>query len=232
MTPKKKPATRSKKAVGNKAPSVGDRKKSRITVLIADDHSVVREGLVSLITRKADMTVIGEASNGREAVELWKQHHPDVTLLDLRMPELDGVSTLKEIREKDEKARIIVLTTFDGDEDIYRAIQAGAKGYLLKDVPREALIDSIRRVYAGETCLPVHLANKLAERIRGGSVSEREIDVLKLMAQGKSNKEIGSMLFISEGTVKSHVKSIFAKLNVISRTEAVANASRRGLIQL
>src|SRR2546421_3926636 len=232
MTPKKKPATSSKKTVGGKTPALGDKKKSRITVLIADDHSVVREGLVSLITRKADMTVIGEASNGREAVDLWKQHHPDVTLLDLRMPELDGVSTLKEIREKDEKARIIVLTTFDGNEDIYRAIQAGAKGYLLKDVPRAALIDSIRRVHAGETCIPVHLANKLAERVRRESVSEREIDVLKLMAQGKSNKEIGSVLFISPGTVKSHVKSIFAKLKVNTRAEAVANAAHRGLIQL
>ena len=119
-------------------------KKPRIAVLIADDHSVVREGLVSLIRRKPDMLVVAEASNGREAVDLWKQHHPDVTLLDLRMPELDGVSAIKEIRAGDEHARIIVLTTFDGDEDIYRAIQAGAKGYLLKDVPREALMDCIR----------------------------------------------------------------------------------------
>ena len=207
-------------------------KKSRISVLIADDHTVVREGLVSLIRRKPDMTVLGEATNGREAVDLWKQYHPDVTLLDLRMPELDGVSAIKEIREHDEHARIIVLTTFDGDEDIYRAIQAGAKGYLLKDVPREALMDSIRRVHAGETCVPVHLAAKLAERVSGETLSSREIDVLKLMAQGKSNKEIGSALFISEGTVKSHVKAIFAKMNVISRTEAVASATRRGLIQL
>jgi DNA-binding NarL/FixJ family response regulator len=207
-------------------------KKSRIGILIADDHTVVREGLVSLIQRKPDMTVIGEAKNGREAVDLWKQHRPDVTLLDLRMPELDGVSAIKEIRDQDEHARIIVLTTFDGDEDIFRAIQAGAKGYLLKDVPREALMDSIRRVHAGETCVPVHLAAKLAERVSGETLSSREIDVLKLMAQGKSNKEIGSTLFISEGTVKSHVKAIFAKMNVISRTEAVASATRRGLIQL
>ena len=207
-------------------------KKSRISVLIADDHTVVREGLVSLIRRKPDMTVLGEATNGREAVDLWKQHRPDVMLLDLRMPELDGVSAIKEIREHDADAHIIVLTTFDGDEDIYRAIQAGAKGYLLKDVPREALMDSIRRVHAGETCVPVHLAAKLAERVSGETLSSREIDVLKLMAQGKSNKEIGATLFISEGTVKSHVKAIFAKMNVISRTEAVANATRRGLIQL
>jgi len=233
MTFKKKTAASSKKSArkpksgAKKAPKVGDAKKSRITVLIADDHSVVREGLVSLITRKTDMTVVGEAANGREAVDLWKKHHPD-----LRMPELDGVGALKEIRSNDEKARIIVLTTFDGDEDIYRAIQAGAKGYLLKDAPREALMDCIRRVHAGETCVPVHLAAKLAQRVSGETLSEREIDVLKLMAQGKSNKEIGSALFISEGTVKSHVKAIFAKMNVISRTEAVANATRRGLIQL
>ena len=215
-----------------KTPVKSAPKKPRIRVLIVDDHSVVREGLVSLISRKADMTVVGEAANGREGVELWKEHRPDVTLLDLRMPELDGVGVIKEIRGSDEKARFVVLTTFDGDEDIFRAIQAGAKGYLLKDVPRDALMDCIRRVHAGETCVPVHLAMKLAERVSGETLSEREVDVLKLMALGKSNKEIGSALFISEGTVKSHVKSIFAKLNVISRTEAVANATRRGLIQL
>src|SRR5437868_8149596 len=187
MTSKKKTAATSRKAAkkpksdAKKMPKVGDTKKPRIAVLIADDHSVVREGLVSLITRKADMTVVGEAANGREAVNLWKQQRPDVTLLDLRMPELDGVSTLKEIRENDAKARVIVLTTFDGDEDIYRAIQAGAKGYLLKDAPRDALMDCIRRVYAGETCVPVHLAAKLAQRVSGETLSEREIDVLKLM---------------------------------------------------
>jgi DNA-binding NarL/FixJ family response regulator len=207
--------------------------KLQIRVLIADDHGVVREGLVSLIQRnKADMTVVGEAANGREAVELWKQDRPDVTLLDLRMPELDGVDAIREIRACDDKARIIVLTTFDGDEDIYRAIQAGAKGYLLKDVPREALMDSIRRVHAGETSVPVHLVAKLAERVSGETLSKREIEVLKLMAKGKSNKEIGATLFISEGTVKSHGKAIFAKMNVASRTEAVAEATRRGLLRL
>jgi two-component system NarL family response regulator len=207
-------------------------KKPRIGVLIADDHSVLRQGVVSLIGFEADMTVVAEASDGREAVELWKRHRPDVMLLDLRMPELDGVGVIKQIRAEDENTRIVVLTTFDGDEDIYRAIQAGAKGYLLKDVPREALIDCIRRVHAGETCVPVQLANRLAKRLSDKSVSEREIDVLKLMARGKRNKEIGSALFISAGTVKSHVKSIFAKLNVNSRAEAVASAAHRGLIQL
>jgi DNA-binding NarL/FixJ family response regulator len=213
-------------------PHQTSQKKSRIGVLIADDHSVVREGLVSLIHRKPDMKVVGEASNGREAVELWKQHRPDVTLLDLRMPDLDGVGTIRQIREHDGNAHIVVLTTFDGDEDIFRAIQAGAKGYLLKDVPREALMDCIRRVHAGETCVPLHLAAKLAERVSGETLSARETDVLKVIAQGKSNKEIGSALFISEGTVKSHVKAIFSKMNVVSRTEAVARATRRGLIQL
>ena len=226
-----KPASKSQ-SVAKKTAEVGHGKKLRISVLIADDHSVVRAGLVSLIEDKVDMRVAGEASNGREAVELWKKHRPDVTLLDLRMPELDGVGAIKAIRADDENARIIVLTTYDGDEDIYRAIQAGAKGYLLKDVPREALMDCVRRVHRGDTCVPANLAAKLAQRVSSGTLSEREIDVLKLMAQGKGNKEIGSALFITEGTVKSHVKRIFAKLGVITRTEAVAKASRRGLIQL
>jgi two-component system, NarL family, response regulator len=214
------------------APSSVQFPKPRIRVLIADDHGVVREGLVSMIKRnRADMTVVGEASNGREAVQLWKKERPDVTLLDLRMPELDGVEVIKEIRAADKKARIIVLTTFDGDEDIYRAIQAGAKGYLLKDVPRKALMNSIRRVHAGETSVPLHLVAKLANRVSGETLSEREIEVLKLMAQGKSNKEIATVLFITEGTVKSHGKSIFTKMSVSSRTEAVAEATRRGFLR-
>jgi two-component system NarL family response regulator len=207
-------------------------KKERIRVLIADDHTIVREGLVSLIKRKPDLVIIAEASNGREAVDLWKQHRPDVTLLDLRMPELDGVSAIKEIRERDPNAHIVVLTTYDGDEDIYRAIKAGAKAYLLKDTARDALVDCVRRVHAGETYLPRPLAAKLAERISGAALSVREMQVLQRMAAAKSNKEIAAELFISEGTVKSHVKSIFTKLDVVSRTEAVAVATRRGLIQL
>jgi two-component system NarL family response regulator len=207
-------------------------KKERIRILIADDHSVVREGLVSLVKRKSDMVVVAEASNGREAVQLWKEHRPDVTLLDLRMPELDGVGAIKEIRELDENAHIVVLTTYDGDEDIYRAIKAGAKAYLLKDTARDALVETVRRVHAGETYLPPQLAAKLAERVSGEALSPREIEVLQRMALGKSNKEIGAELFISEGTVKTHIKSIFNKLDVVSRTEAVATANRRGLIQL
>jgi len=233
--PKSKPARKRRpvSSPGSAAAVKDSPAKPRIRVLIADDHGVVREGLVSMILRnKADMTLVGEASNGREAIDLWIEHRPDVTLLDLRMPEVDGVDAIKEIRALDEKARIVVLTTFDGDEDIYRAIQAGAKGYLLKDVPREALMDCIRRVYAGETSVPMHLVAKLAERVSGDTLSKREIEVLKLMAKGRSNKEIASSLFISEGTVKSHGKAIFAKMNVFSRTEAVAEATRRGLIRL
>ena len=211
----------------------GHSRKLRIRVLIADDHGVVREGLASMINRnRADMIVVGEASNGREALALWKQEQPDVTLLDLRMPEMDGVDVIKEIRATEKSARIIVLTTFDGDEDIYRAIRAGAKGYLLKDITREALMDSIRRVHMGETCVPLHLIAKLTDRVSGETLSERELEVLRLMAKGKSNKEIATALFISEGTVKSHGKSIFAKMNVSSRTEAVTEATRRGFLRL
>jgi two-component system NarL family response regulator len=212
--------------------SAPEAKKERIRIVVADDHGVLREGLVSLIKRKGDMMVVGEAANGREAVDLWKKHRPDVTLLDLRMPELDGVGAIKEIRELDDSAHIIVLTTYDGDEDIYRAIKAGAKGYLLKDTAREAIMECIRRVHAGETCVAPALASKLAERVSGEALSERELEVLRRLAAGKSNKEIGTELFISEGTVKTHVRSIFSKLGVVSRTEAVATATRRGLIQL
>ena len=148
------------------------------------------------------------------------------------MPELDGVGAIKEIREVDPNARIVVLTTYDGDEDIYRAIKAGAKAYLLKDTARDGLVDCVRRVHAGESYLPPPLAAKLAERVSGAALSQREMEVLQRMAAGKSNKEIGAELFISDGTVKTHVRSIFTKLDVVSRTEAIVTATRRGLIQL
>lgn len=174
------------------------------------------------------MVVIAEASNGRETVDLWKQHRPDVTLLDLSMPELDDVSAIKEIRELDPNAHIVILTTYDGNEDIYRAIKAGAKSYLLKDTARDALVDCVRRVHAGETYLPPHLAAKLAERVSDATLSAREMEVLQRMAAGRSNKEIRAELFISEGTVKSHVKGIFTKLDVVTpdRSSSGGNAPR------
>jgi len=205
---------------------------SKIQVLIADDHTVVRDGLVAMIGKWTDMEVVAEARDGREAVDQWKKHHPDVSLLDLRMPTLDGVGAINEIRRQDPSARVIVLTTFDGDEDIYRGISAGAKAYLLKDAPRDDILDCIRKVHAGKTVLPPLIAAKLAERVSGVELTERELVVLRDLATGKSNKEIGRNLFITETTVKAHLKSIFTKLNVLSRTEAIAAASRRGMVQL
>ena len=204
----------------------------KIRLLIADDHALILEGLVATIGRQDDMTVVAKASNGREAVELWNTHRPDVSLLDLRMPTLNGVGVIKELRDLDVAARVIVHTTYDTDEEIYQAISAGAKAYLLKDAPLGELLETIRKVHAGQTCIPPALAAKLASRMSGEALTTREVDVLKLLARGRSNKEIGADLFISETTVKSHMRGIFAKLNVMSRTEAIAAANRRGLIQL
>jgi two-component system NarL family response regulator len=203
----------------------------KIRVLIADDHVTVLEGLAAIIGRQPDMMVVAEAADGQEAVDLWTEHRPDVTLLDLRMPTLDGVGVIENIRKQDASARVIVLTTYDSDTEILRAIKAGTKAYLLKDARREELLDCIRRVNRGETCIPASLAEKLAAGLSSESLTGRELNVLELLAQGKSNKEIGVNLYISETTVKSHLRSIFRKLNVLSRTEAITVASRRGLIR-
>jgi DNA-binding NarL/FixJ family response regulator len=203
----------------------------KIRVLIADDHVTVLEGLAAIIGRQPDMMVVAEAADGQEAVDLWTEHHPAVTLLDLRMPTLDGVGVIENIRKQDASARVIVLTTYDSDTEILRAIKAGTKAYLLKDARREELLDCIRRVNRGETCIPASLAEKLAAGLSSESLTGRELNVLELLAQGKSNKEIGVNLYISETTVKSHLRSIFRKLNVLSRTEAITVASRRGLIR-
>jgi DNA-binding NarL/FixJ family response regulator len=175
---------------------------------------------------------VAKASDGREAVELWNMHRPDVSLLDLRMPKLNAVGVIREVRDFDVAARVIVHTTYDTDEEIYQAVRAGAKAYLLKDAALEELLDVIRKVHAGETCIPPALGAKLASRMSGETLTSREIDVLKRLARGRSNKDIGADLFIRETTVKTHVRSIFAKLNVMNRTEAIAAANRRGLIQL
>ena len=203
----------------------------KIRVLIADDHVTVLEGLAAIIARQPDMMVAAEAADGQEAVELWIKHQPDVTLLDLRMPKLDGVSAIERIRKQDASARVIVLTTYETDTEILRAIKAGTKAYLSKDSRREELLD-IRRVNQGETCIPASLVEKVAVGLCSESLTGRELNVLELLARGKSNKEIGVNLYISETTVKSHLRSIFRKLNVLSRTEAITVASRRGLIRL
>ncbi len=218
-----------------RASSGGQRSKSRtdkIRLLVADDHVTVLEGLVAIIGRQPDMQVVAAASNGREAVDLWLTNHPDVTLLDLRMPILDGVGAIQEIRRREFSARVIVLTTFDTDADLFKAIKAGAKGYLLKDAPREELLTCIRRVHSGETVIPPTLVTKLTASLTAEPVTDRELEVLAQLARGSSNKEISATLNISESTVKSHLRSIFTKLNVLSRTEAIATASRQGLVKI
>lgn len=203
-----------------------------IRVIIADDHAVVRDGLAAMIGKWSDISVVAEAENGRDAVDQWKRHRPDVALLDLRMPVLDGVGAIEEMRAIDSTARVILLTTFDGEEDVYRGLRAGAKAYLLKDAPREDILSCIRRVHNGETVVPSFVAAKLAGRISAVELTDRELVVLRAVATGQSNKDIGRSLFISEATVKAHLKSVFAKLDVLSRTEAVAVALRRGMIRL
>jgi DNA-binding NarL/FixJ family response regulator len=201
-----------------------------IRVLIAEDHIVVRDGLAAIINQQDDMTVVAEAGDGNEAVALWKTHQPDVVLMDLRMPGLSGVNAIYELRSADPNVRVIILTTFDGDEDIYRAMRAGAKAYLLKDVKRDQLFQCIREVHAGRYFLLPNVAAKLAGRQCADELTPRELEVLRLLAEGKPNKIIAADLGIGEVTVKSHVRAIFTKLNVLSRTEAIAAASRSGLI--
>jgi len=232
MNPVSKIRTKTPTAPARPATLPRSARADKIRVLVADDHVTVLEGLGAMIGRQPDMIVVAEAANGREAVDLWQKHQPQVALLDLRMPVLDGVGAIEEIRRLDPAARVIVLTTFDTDNEIYRAVKAGAKGYLLKDARREDLLEYIRRVNAGETCIPPALAGKLAAGMSNETLTGRELDVLALLARGKSNKEIGVNLYIGETTVKSHLRSIFAKLNVLSRTEAITAASRRGLVQL
>jgi len=203
-----------------------------IRILIADDHPVVREGLAAMIKRRTDMTVVAEANHGQEAVALFHQHQPDVVLMDLRMPEMDGVEAILTIREQTPEARVIVLTTYDTDEDIYRALRAGAKAYLLKDTPREELLDTIRAVSAGRTRVPSDVAAKLVERVSSEALTAREVDVLRLIVAGHSNREIAALLYISEGTVKTHVNHILMKLGVSDRMQAVTTALRRGLVSL
>ncbi|NJO39396.1 MAG: response regulator transcription factor [Cyanobacteria bacterium RU_5_0] len=201
-----------------------------IRVLIADDHPMMREGLAAVIEYKPDMTVVGQARNGQEAIDLFRQYQPDVTLMDLRMPEVGGVEAIMTICAEFVNPRIIVLTTYDGDEDIYRGLRAGARGYLLKDAEPDELLAAIRTVYDGRQFIPLAVGAKLVERMGNPELSDRELEVLQLMAKGNSNQEISTALSIAEGTVKFHVKNILSKLKVNDRTQAVITALKRGIV--
>lgn len=203
-----------------------------IRVVVAEDHGVVRDGLVALIDREADMTVVGQAATGHDAVAVVRAQRPDVTLMDLQMPNGDGVEAIRTLRAELPAIRILVLTTYDGDEDIYRGLQAGAQGYLLKDVPYEELIAAIRLVHAGQKYLPPPLMAKVSERMGGAVLTEREREVVQLLVAGRSNAEIGAALHVTEGTAKFHVTNILAKLGVQDRTQAVIVALKRGLARI
>jgi DNA-binding NarL/FixJ family response regulator len=200
--------------------------------MVADDHNIVRQGLVALLKTVPGFQVVAEAADGKEAVESFERYRPDVTLMDLRMPVMGGVEAVTEIRRKNPGARIIVLTTFDGDEDIYRAIQAGAKAYLLKGMFGEELIEAILAVHSGKSRIPAVIAERLADRMAGPGLTGRELEVLKAIVAGRSNKEIGAELFISEATVKTHINSILSKLGVSDRTQAATTALQRGIVHL
>jgi two-component system NarL family response regulator len=201
-------------------------------VLVVDDHALLRTGVANIINQEADLRVVAEAGNGVEAVEAFERYRPDVTLLDLRMPVMEGVEAVRQIRERDPRARVIVLTTYDTDDEISRALKAGAKAYVLKDISADDLIACIRGVLAGKTYLAPAAAAKLAEGVTRVQLTPREMATLRLMADGKANKEIASDLAISERTVKTHLGHLFEKLGVASRTEAIKVATRRGLVRL
>jgi len=203
-----------------------------IRVLSVDDHPLLREGIAALVNSQADMTLVAQASNGAEAVQIFKQHQPDVTLLDLRLPDMSGIDILIAIRSQFPEACVIMLTTFEGDVEIQRALQAGARGYLLKNMPPSELLDVIRQVHAGKKRIPPEIASQLLEHMSDEGLTEREIEVLREVAGGNRNREIAERLFISEETVKVHIKHIMEKLGAADRTQAVAIGIRRGIIQL
>ena len=206
--------------------------KQKIGILVADDHFIVRMGLCALVKTEPNMEVVAEAADGDQAVQSYAQHQPDLVLMDLRMPGKDGVQATTEIRHRFPAARILMLTTFDGDEDIHRALEAGAQGYVLKNSTGETLIPALRAIAAGQRWIPKEIATRLAFRKTFEELTDREVEVLQELAKGLANKEIADVLHISEYTVKDHMKNILSKLRVADRTEAVTTAIQRGIIHL
>lgn len=203
-----------------------------IRVLCVDDHPLVRKGIASILANEADIRLVAEAENGREAVELFRQHRPDVTLMDLRMPELDGAAATREIRREFPEARIIALTSYDGDQDIYRALEAGARGYLLKEMVHTEILQAIRIVHGGKRLIPAEVAERLSEYFPQIALTPREVEVLTFVAKGMANKEIAGLLGTASGTVKMHIQNILGKLGAADRTHAVTIAFQRGILHL
>jgi DNA-binding NarL/FixJ family response regulator len=205
---------------------------ARIRVFSVDDHPLLRQGIAAIINSQPDMLLVAEASSGREGIQKFREHQPDVTLMDLRLPDMSGIDTMIAIRTEFGDARIVMLTTFEGDVEVQRALEAGARGYMLKSTPPKDLVEVIRQVHAGKKRVPAELAAQLAEHLSDEALTEREVDVLRHVAGGNRNRDIAELLFISEETVKVHVKHIMEKLGANDRTQAVAIAVRRGIIQL
>lgn len=204
----------------------------QIRVLSVDDHPLLREGIAAIVNNEPEMLMVAQAANGREAIQKFREHKPDITLMDLRLPDMSGIEVLIAIRTEFSDARIIMLTTFEGDVEIHRALEAGARGYMLKSMPPRDLVDVIRQVHAGKKRVPAEVAAHLAEHLSDESLTAREIDVLRHVAGGNRNRDIAERLFISEETVKVHIKHLMEKLGASDRTQAVAIAVRRGIIQL